>query len=70
MTTVLFCNVFNEYIEGKSCICLLLAMFIGDDWMVELMIIYIKKIIAIALNINDIIKKIMGMSARWVQISQ
>ena len=39
-------------------------MFIGDDWMVDLMIIYIKKIIAKALDINDIIKKIMGMSAR------
>ena len=45
-------------------------MFIGEDWMVNLMIIYIKKIIAKALDFNDIIKKIMGMSAQWVQISQ
>ena len=65
-----FCNVFYECIEGKSGVCLLLAMFIDDDWMVDLMIIYIKKIIAKALNINNIIKFFMGMSARWVQISQ
>jgi hypothetical protein len=31
-------------------------MFIGDDWMVDLMIIYIKKAIAKALDINDIPK--------------
>ena len=37
--------------------------------MVNLMIIYIEKTIAKALDINDIIKKIMGMVARWVQIS-
>jgi hypothetical protein len=42
--------------------CSLLAMSIGDDWMVNLMIIYIKKAIAKALDINDIIKKIMEMS--------
>jgi hypothetical protein len=36
-------------------------MFIGDDWMVDLMIIYIEKSIAKALDINDIIKKIMGI---------
>lgn len=51
-----------ECIEGKSDICLLLVMFISDDWMVDLMIIYIAK----ALNIDVIIKKIMGMWARWV----
>ena len=45
-------------------------MFIGDDWMVDLMIIYIEKTIAKPLDINDIIINIMGMSARWVQISQ
>jgi hypothetical protein len=39
-------------------------MFIGEDWMVNLMIIYIKKIIAKALDFNDISKKIMGMSAQ------
>jgi hypothetical protein len=39
-------------------------MFIGEDWMVNLMIIYIKKIIAKVLDFNDIIKKIMGMSAQ------
>jgi hypothetical protein len=33
------------------------------------MIIYIKKVIAKALDFNDIIKNIMGMSAQWVQIS-
>jgi len=35
-------------------------MFIGDDWMVNLMIIYIKKIIAKVLDFNDIIKKLWG----------
>jgi hypothetical protein len=62
-TTVLFRNVFHECIEGKTGICLLLAMFIGDDWMVNLMIICIEKTIAKALDINDNIKKVMGMSA-------
>jgi len=41
-----------------------LAMSIGEDWMVNLMIIYIKKIIAKALDFYDIIKKFMGMSAQ------
>jgi hypothetical protein len=54
-------NVLYKCIEGKLGICLLLAMCIGEDWMVNLMIIYIKKIIAKALDFNDIIKKIMGM---------
>ena len=44
-------------------------MFIDDDWMVDLMIIYVEKTIAKALDINDIIKKNMGMSPWWVQIS-
>jgi hypothetical protein len=57
-------NVFYKCIEGKSGICLLLAMSIGEDWMVNLMIIYIKKIIAKALDFYDIIKKFMGMSAQ------
>ena len=35
-------------------------MFIDDDWMVDLMIIYIGKTIAKALDINDIIKNIYG----------
>ena len=30
-TSVIFCNVFYECIEGNSGICLPLAMFIGDD---------------------------------------
>jgi hypothetical protein len=38
-----------------------LAYSIGDDWMVDLMIIYIEKTIAKALGINDINKKVMGM---------
>jgi hypothetical protein len=38
-------------------------MSIADNWMVELMIIYIKKTIAKALDINDIIKFFMGMLA-------
>ena len=38
--------------------------------MVNLMIIYIEKTIAKALDINDVIKKIMEMSAQRVQISQ
>jgi hypothetical protein len=58
-------NVFYKCIEGKSGICLLLTMFIGEDSMVNLMIIYIKKtMIAKALDYNDIIKKIMGMSTQ------
>ena len=55
-TTVNFCNVFYECIKKKSGICSLLTMFIGDDWMVDLMIIYIEKATPKALNINDIIK--------------
>jgi hypothetical protein len=39
-------------------------MFIGNDWMVDMMIIYIEKTIAKALDINNIIEKIMGMSTR------
>jgi hypothetical protein len=57
-------NVFYKCIEGTLGICLLLAMFIGEDWMVNLMIIYIKKIIAKASDFNDIIKTFMGMSAQ------
>jgi hypothetical protein len=34
-------NVFYKCSEGKLGICLLLAMFIGEDWMVNLVIIYI-----------------------------
>ena len=60
---VLVLNVFYKCIEGKSGIRLLLAMFISDYWMVNLMIIYIEKIIAKALEINNIIKKYMGMLA-------
>jgi hypothetical protein len=39
-------------------------MFIGEDWMVNLMIIFIKKIIAKALAFSDIIKFFMGMSTQ------
>jgi hypothetical protein len=39
-------------------------MSIGDDWMVNLIIIYIEKTIAKALDINDIIKNIMGISTQ------
>ena len=60
---VLFRNVFYECIEGKLGICLLLAMYIGDDWMVDLMIIYIKKTVTKALDIKDIIINNMGMLA-------
>jgi hypothetical protein len=35
-------------------------MFIGDDWMVDLMIIYSEKTIAKALNIDNIIKILWG----------
>jgi hypothetical protein len=58
--TTMFCTSALK----ESWACLLLAMFIGENWMVNLMIIYIKKIIAKALDFNDIIKKIMGMSAQ------
>jgi hypothetical protein len=53
-------NVFCKCIEGKSGICLLLAMFTTKDWMINLMIIYIKKIIAKALDFDDIIKFFYG----------
>jgi hypothetical protein len=57
-TTVLFPQCF---LEGKSGICLLLAiMFIGDDWLVDLTIIYIEKTIATALDINNTIKSFYG----------
>jgi hypothetical protein len=36
---VLFLNDFYECVEGKSGIYLLLTMFIGDEWMVDLMIL-------------------------------
>jgi len=58
MTIVIFCNVSYKCIEGKSGICLLLTMFISDDWIVDLMIIYIKKTLAEALDINGIIKNL------------
>ena len=67
--TILFHNVFYKCIEGKLGICLLWVMFTDDDWIVDLMIIYIEKTIAKALDIKDIIKKNTGMSPRWVQIS-
>jgi hypothetical protein len=35
-------------------------VLIGEDWMVNLMTIYIKKIIARALDFNDIIKLFNG----------
>ena len=54
----------------KLGICLLLAMFTGDDWMVDLMIICIKKTNAKVLDINDIIKLFMGMSTQWILTSQ
>jgi hypothetical protein len=57
-------NVFYKCIEGKLGICLLLAIFIGEDCMVNLMIIYIKKIISKALDFNDIINFFVGMSAQ------
>jgi hypothetical protein len=56
-TTVLFCNVYYKCIEGKLGICLLLVMSTDDDWMVDMIIIYIEKTITKALDINDIIKK-------------
>ena len=38
-------------------------MSIDDDWMVDLMITYIENTIAKALDMNDIIRKNMGMLA-------
>jgi len=57
-------NVFCKRIEGKSGIGLLLAMFIGEDWMVNLMTINIKKIITKTLDFNDIIKFLLRMSTQ------
>ena len=70
MQTLFFCNVFYECIVGKSAIYLVLAMFIDDVWLIDLIIIYIKKTIVKALDIGDIIKNIIGMLAPWVQNSQ
>jgi hypothetical protein len=53
-------NVLYKCIEGKLGICLLLAIFIGEDWMVNLMIIYITKIIAKALILMTLSKKLWG----------
>jgi hypothetical protein len=64
-----FSQCFYKCIEGKSGIYLLLAMSIDDDWMVNLMIIYIEKTNAKALDINNIINNNMEMSTQWVQIS-
>ena len=61
---VFFFNVFYECVEGNSGIFLQSVMYIGDDWMVDLMIFYIEMTIAKALDIHDNIKKIMGMLAR------
>jgi hypothetical protein len=52
-TTVLFRNVNYECIEGKLGICLLLVMSTDEDWMVDMMIIYIEKTIANTLDINN-----------------
>jgi hypothetical protein len=54
-TTGFFRNVFYEFIKGKLSICLLLTMSIGNDWMIDMMIIFVGKTIAKALDINDII---------------
>jgi hypothetical protein len=53
-------NVLYKCIEGKLGICLLLAIFIGEDWMVNLMIIYITKIIAKALILMTLSKNLWG----------
>jgi hypothetical protein len=63
LTTILFRNAYYECIEGKLGVYLLLVMSIDDDWMVGLMIIYIEKTIAKALDVNNNIKK-NGMSTR------
>ena len=55
-----FRNVFYKYIKGKLDICSLLVMSIGDDWMIDMMITYIEKIITKAFNINDNIKQKWG----------
>jgi hypothetical protein len=55
---------FYKCIEGKLGICLLLAMFIGEDWMVNLMIIYIKKSLPKLWILMTISKKIMGISSQ------
>ena len=64
-TTCFFRDVFYEFIEGKSSIYLLLAMSIGNDWMIDMMITFVEKTIAKALDINDIILFfLMGMSTQ------
>ena len=60
---VLFHNVYYKCIEGKLGIGLLLVMSIDDNWMVDLMIIYIEKTIAKALDIYNIIKKYGDVSS-------
>jgi hypothetical protein len=55
---------FNKCIEGKLGVYLLLEIFISEDWMVNLMSIYIKNIIAKDLDFNDIINFVMEMLAQ------
>jgi hypothetical protein len=54
-------NVLYKCIEGKLGISLLLAMFIGEDWMVNLMIIYVKISLPKLWILMTLSKKIMGM---------
>ena len=51
---ILFRNVYYKCIKGKLGVYLLLVMSIDDDWMVDLTIIYIEKIVAKALDNNKI----------------
>jgi hypothetical protein len=60
MTTVVLRNVFSECIEGKLGMCLLLPDSIGDDWMVELMIIYIEKTLPKLWVLMILTKKLWG----------
>ncbi len=39
-----------------------------DQWMVDLLVIYIERVIAKAINVDDIVKYFMDMSSRRVLV--
>ena len=69
MTMVFFRNVFYECTKGKSLEHLLIIGDVYWQWLDGRLDDHVyRKTIAKALDINDIIEKYLGMSARWLQI--
>ena len=54
MIAVFFAMFSTSALKGKSGNCLLLALSIGDDWMVDLMMISIKKTFAKPLDLTTL----------------